>query len=155
MARTYFVALTCFSIGGCNSIASYSKKIEDDLWLCAFDNTNGGTWEQGYSACNQGANFHLATTTSMTQRGAPSNSNISNAITWARSKNFDYVVNILTWLPWSFPRNVLAASPRAFAKAFLFITNLVICVSGLLKYSTRLIAINLHFRVESWATQET
>lgn len=28
----------------------------------------------------------------MTQRGAPSNSNISNAITWARSKNFDYVL---------------------------------------------------------------
>ena len=28
----------------------------------------------------------------MTQRGAPSNSNISNAMTWASSKNFDYVL---------------------------------------------------------------
>ena len=81
-----------FSVGGCNPSASYSKMIEDDLWLCAFDNTDGGTWVQAYTACNQGGDFHLATVSSMTPRGAPSDSNISNAITWARARSFRYAL---------------------------------------------------------------
>ena len=81
-----------FFVGGCNPSASYSKMIEDDLWLCAFDNTAGGTWVEAYTACNQVEDFHLATVTSMTPRGAPSDSNIANAISWARARSFDYAL---------------------------------------------------------------
>ena len=82
----YFLCL------GCNPSASYSKEIENDLWLCAFDNAAGGTWEETYSACNQAGNFHLATVTSFTARGAPADSNILAAMNWAKSNSFNYVI---------------------------------------------------------------
>ena len=77
---------------GCNSTASYSKKIENDLWLCAFDKELGGTWEEAYTACNQARNFHLSTVTSFTARGAPADTNIEKAMAWADSYDFDYVL---------------------------------------------------------------
>ena len=62
------------------------------MWLCAFDNEFGGTWEEGYTACNQARNFHLSTVTSFTARGAPADSNIETAMEWADSHNFFYVL---------------------------------------------------------------
>ena len=66
--------------------------IESDLWLCSVDNKRGGTWEEAHTACHEKANFYLATVTSMSARGAPSNINIEPAMRWAASKGFDYAI---------------------------------------------------------------
>ena len=66
--------------------------IENDLWLCAFNNDKGGTWEEAYTACNQEGNFNLATVTSFTSRGAPVDSNIETAMNWAQSHSFSFVL---------------------------------------------------------------
>ena len=66
--------------------------IEPDLWLCALDNKDGGTWEEAHTACNENENYFLATVTSMTARGAPSDSNISPAMKWAKSEGFTFAI---------------------------------------------------------------
>ena len=78
------------------------------MWLCAFDNEAGGTWEEAYTACNQARNFHLSTVTSFTARGAPSDTNIETALEWAETNQFSY---ILTGQPadlasWSDNKNI-------------------------------------------------
>ena len=79
---------------GCAPGMAFSMKIVDDLWLCAMDNITGNNnYVQVYSACNEASGFHMGTVTSMTRRGLPPDSAIGQAMTWAKSKGYDYAVS--------------------------------------------------------------
>ena len=47
---------------------------------------------EAYTACNQEGNYNLATVTSFTSRGAPSDANIETAMDWAQSHTFSFVL---------------------------------------------------------------
>ncbi|MCB1179661.1 MAG: putative Ig domain-containing protein, partial [Leptospiraceae bacterium] len=78
--------------GGCAGSSVYSYSIAPDLWLCAINNTSGKTWTDVSTVCNNAGNFYLATVSSMTRRGLPTDAQIAPAMTSASSNGFQYVI---------------------------------------------------------------
>lgn len=76
---------------GCSSSAAYAYKIADDLWLCAPDNITGNNnFMELATACNNSANFFLATVGPMTRRGLPTQGQISGPMASAHAAGFDF-----------------------------------------------------------------
>jgi len=78
---------------GCSALAAWSHEIAPDLWLCAYNNQTGKTWQQTYDVCNEAAGFYLASVGPMTRRGLPSDAAIGAAMTAAAANGHDYITS--------------------------------------------------------------